>query len=265
MVGNKSVLQGAAESIGAGDEFEVGAIAIVFINEHPKSVQSICKLEMAGIGYQCLRGALPTLYSSSSSKRICTLTRCCTNSTPSKDSNRSTTPPILKFAVSGITEVLRLLSPSNSSVEKANQENEVLVSGVDDVLDIIKLDYEKAYFLTGIFTSAMYADDCLFEDPTIKFRGTELYARNLQLLVPFFEQPSILLQQIEKVGTDSESNFVLAKWQLRTYLKLPWKPLISIDGSTVYDLDDQLKIIRHAESWNVSALEAVAQIFRPNQ
>lgn len=30
-----------------------------------------------------------------------------------------------------------------------DKKNEILVSGVDDVLDIIKSDYDKAYFLTG--------------------------------------------------------------------------------------------------------------------
>lgn len=34
--------------------------------------------------------------------------------------------------------------------------------------------------------------------------------------------------------------------EYRTYLKLPWRPLISVDGSTVYDLDDQLKVSKQA-------------------
>ena len=28
----------------------------------------------------------------------------------------------------------------------------------------------------------------------------------------------------------------------RTYLKLPWRPLICIDGSTIYELDDEFKV-----------------------
>ncbi|KAJ6973996.1 hypothetical protein NC653_030143 [Populus alba x Populus x berolinensis] len=65
-------------------------------------------------------------------------------------------------------------------------------------------------------------------------------------------------------GVNFETYFVLARWKLRTYLKFPWRPLISIDGSTVYELDNKLKIVRHAESWNVSALEAIGQIFTPS-
>uniref|UniRef100_A0A803KPM3 Uncharacterized protein n=2 Tax=Chenopodium quinoa TaxID=63459 RepID=A0A803KPM3_CHEQI len=177
----------------------------------------------------------------------------------------------------------------------AKGEEDLLISGVDDVLGILKSDYDNAYFVTDcmhldivhaqdeacgyrgnsynlricdhsyawIFTSSMYIEDCLFEDPTIKFHGRELYSRNLQLLVPFFEQPSIVLKSIEK-GVDAERDFVLATWSLRTYLKLPWKPLIAIEGSTTYDLNDEYKIVKHVERWNVSAVEAVGQIFTPS-
>ncbi|KAJ6694183.1 hypothetical protein OIU85_004921 [Salix viminalis] len=180
-----------------------------------------------------------------------------------KSQTRTKTPQILKLAVSGVTELLRVFSFSGKErLEKVNNKDrdEISVSGIDDLIMILKSDYEKAYFVTGVFTSEIYDEDCIFEDPTIKFQGTKLYSRNLKLLVPFFDCPSIGLQNIEK-GVNSETDFVLARWKLRTYLKLPWRPLISIDGSTVYELDNKLKIVRHAESWNVSALEAIGQIF----
>ncbi|XP_016650464.1 PREDICTED: uncharacterized protein LOC103318607 [Prunus mume] len=197
-------------------------------------------------------------------------TRC---SSAAPDNNRNNnnhkrdTPQVLKIAVSGVTELLRLLS-SFSKTTRLNGvsdkgRDEFSVSGIDEVLMILKSDYENAYFVTGIFTSAIYAEDCIFEDPTIRFRGKELYSRNLKLLVPFFESPSVGLEKIEK-GINTEASFVLATWKLRTYLKLPWRPLISIDGSTVYDLDDKFKIVRHAESWNVSAIEAIGQLFTPS-
>ncbi|KAH9621906.1 hypothetical protein KSS87_003960 [Heliosperma pusillum] len=157
---------------------------------------------------------------------------------------------------SGVVRILVM----DKVITKENEE--LSVSGVDDVLDILKSDYDNAYFVTGIFSSSIYDADCLFEDPTIKFRGTKLYSRNIQLLVPFFEQPSIVLKNIEK-GVNSDRDFVLATWSLRTYLKLPWRPLIGVEGSTTYDLNYEYKIVRHVESWNISALEAVGQIFTP--
>ncbi|XP_059439250.1 uncharacterized protein LOC132171855 [Corylus avellana] len=198
----------------------------------------------------------------------------CSSSTPddnyknNMNKRETQTPQILKLAVSGVTELLRLFSSSSNNqnrLERVDDKKrvEISVSGVDDVVMILKSDYENAYFVTGTFTSAIYAEDCIFEDPTIRFRGKALYSRNLKLLVPFFDRPSIGLQKIDK-GINSKTNFVLATWKLRTYLKLPWKPLICIDGSTVYELDDEFNIVRHAESWNVSALEAIGQIFTPS-
>ncbi|GMY21059.1 hypothetical protein FCV25MIE_16300 [Fagus crenata] len=164
----------------------------------------------------------------------------CSSTTPD---NKTKTPQILKLTVTGVTELLRLFSSNQTRLERESdkEREEIAVSGIDDVVMILKSDYENAYFVTG----------------------KELYSRNLKLLVPFFDSPSIGLQKIEK-GINSKTNFVHATWKLRTYLKLPWRPLICIDGSTIYELDDKFKIVRHAESWNVSALEAIGQIFTPS-
>ncbi|XP_048226242.1 uncharacterized protein LOC8289447 isoform X2 [Ricinus communis] len=212
--------------------------------------------------------------------------RCCLGAPGNEKWNRTQTktkaPQYLQLAVSGITELLRLFSFSTKDRVSFEESDDISVYSVDDVVMILKADYENAYFVTGGFTSAIYDKDCIFEDPTIRFRGTELYSRNLKLLVPFFESPSIGLENMEKVlslshslrarfifcrpikGVNTESNFLLATWKLRTYLKFPWRPFISIDGSTIYELNDKFKVVRHAESWNVSALEAIGQIFTPS-
>ncbi|XP_042066664.1 uncharacterized protein LOC121809889 isoform X1 [Salvia splendens] len=187
----------------------------------------------------------------------------CRSSASNGKSKETQTPQPLKVAVSGVTEILRLFIPAGrgrtDSVDDEWNE-QVSISSAEDVLSVIRSDYEKAYFVTGLFTSAIYAEECIFEDPTIKFRGKELYARNLGLLLPFFESPSIQLQELTK-ELDGETISVVASWKLRTYLRLPWKPLISIDGTTTYDLDEDFRIVRHVERWGVSALEAVLQIF----
>ncbi|XP_050274969.1 uncharacterized protein LOC126717352 isoform X3 [Quercus robur] len=192
----------------------------------------------------------------------------CSSATPdnnhshSKTKTKTKTPQVLKLVVSGVTELLRLFSSSNDSSSRLERERdekreEIEVSGIDDVVLILNSDYENAYFVTGVFTSAIYAEDCIFEDPTIRFRVHLRSAPDLPYGNPMD------FQIFKDFGINSKANFVLATWNLRTYLKLPWRPLICIDGSTIYELDDKFKIIRHAESWNVSALEAIGQIFTP--
>ncbi|KAJ0237064.1 Uncharacterized protein HA466_0249840 [Hirschfeldia incana] len=212
------------------------------------------KKKMAGVTSQIF------ISSSSTLKRVGYRPTRCFSGSPEKR-----TPAILKWAVGGITEVLRLFSvaSSPSSSIRTNMDksdSEVSARDVGDVMEILRSDYGNAYFVTGIFTSAIYSDDCIFEDPTISFQGTELYERNLKLLVPFLEDASIELQNMEKSEL-SQGSYIQATWKLRTYLKLPWRPLISINGSTVYELDRDFKIVRHVESWSVSAVEAIKQIF----
>lgn len=147
-------------------------------------------------------------------------------------------------------------------VEQSPVENQT-------VLEVLREDYERAYFLTGDFTPTLYADDCLFADPTIQFRGRDRYQRNLKLLVPFFEEPKLILFDIQEEGElqDSKSRqhkSINANWNLRTYLRLPWKPLIDVDGSTLYVLDANSKIVKHIESWSISGWQAVQQLFVPS-
>ncbi|KAK3126662.1 hypothetical protein QOZ80_7AG0560270 [Eleusine coracana subsp. coracana] len=175
-------------------------------------------------------------------------------------------PPVVRAAVSAVTELLRALSPNSNKKPRDAVEDEGAeldrppCASVEDVLAVLQDDYRRAYFLTGDFTPGIYTEDCLFEDPTIKFRGRSRYAQNLDLLVPFFDSPSLQLENIEK-GLRVETKFIKATWILRTYLRLPWRPLVAIRGNTTYDLNEDYKVTRHSESWDVSALEAIGQIF----
>lgn len=57
----------------------------------------------------------------------------------------------MKIAVSGVTELLRLFSsPISKRVDGVgdNQGEEFVVTGVDEILNILKSDYENAYFVT---------------------------------------------------------------------------------------------------------------------
>jgi hypothetical protein len=48
-------------------------------------------------------------------------------------------------------------------LEKVNNKDrdEISVSGIDDVIMILKSDYENAYFVTGIHLLIEFSTDCL--------------------------------------------------------------------------------------------------------
>ena len=50
----------------------------------------------------------------------------------------------------------------------------------------------------GEVDTGLYKQDCLFADPTIRFRGREKYVNNLQTLKAFFVQPRIELYSLKK-------------------------------------------------------------------
>ena len=187
-------------------------------------------------------------------------------------------------AVTVATEILRYLNNSgamfnNAFGEIAETKNKTKAwqpppppESIDDALEMLKSDFtERAYFVTGVISQNMYSPDCLFIDPTISFRGTDLYIQNLSLLVPFLISPSIdLLSLSVTQPADMENGvhgIIRAEWILRTGVSLPWTPFVELKGATEYELTPTLPplIIRHEEMWSISGYEALKMIFTPSK
>lgn len=206
---------------------------------------------------------------------------------------------IIQGIVSLATETLRLLGigAEEYNDQLAAEEEALLLSppsplspgDIDSVLHLLTLDYERAYFVTGVLEDRIYTEDCYFADPTVQFTGRELWKKNLKLLTPFLIDPSIQLKSIGKntkknieievegpVGVEEEDSFddnnnntnveLLASWRLMTGLKLPWRPYIDIEGTTRYVLNEERNAIcQHIEAWNITGLEALLIVFTPGR
>ncbi|GLC36463.1 hypothetical protein PLESTB_000151000 [Pleodorina starrii] len=178
--------------------------------------------------------------------------------------------PLTVGIVTVLTEALRLLGVGRdryAAVAAEPPRNRPLRRGdVAGLMRRITADFKQAYFVTGVLDDSIYDPDCFFADPTVAFSGVDLWKRNLALLVPFLEQPGVELKGIRRLGRDEEgAEVVRAEWRLRTFLRLPWRPLIDIDGATEYTLNSESnRIVRHVESWAVSGTQALLQMFRPS-
>ncbi|GAA0157896.1 hypothetical protein LIER_15057 [Lithospermum erythrorhizon] len=96
----------------------------------------------------------PSLSAFSSRRRI----ECSSNNQKPNPIDES--PILLKIAVNSVTQLLRFFSPPARTILNEIDKGcgEVSVSSVDDILFIIKSDYEKAYFVTGEALGHVYVD-----------------------------------------------------------------------------------------------------------
>jgi hypothetical protein len=151
------------------------------------------------------------------------------------------------------------------------------------VLAALRADFlERQYFVTGVVSDGIYDDDCLYADPTVAFRGRELWKRNLALLVPLLEDPAVELKELHRlpkgavgVAADGSVQFasggaaaptvLFAEWRLTCSLRfLPWRPYIDLNGTTTYALHvDCNRVVAHVEGWDLSGGEALRLLFAP--
>ncbi|CAI5499588.1 unnamed protein product [Closterium sp. Naga37s-1] len=117
----------------------------------------------------------------------------------------------------------------------------------------------------GDISGRFYDASCLFADPTIQFSGLQRWQRNIALLTRFFSAPTIHLQDLQVFpATPSSAARLETRWRLLAPINLPWRPVVDIHGSTVHTLSAAgTKVVSHVEAWEVSAYEAIMQLFRP--
>jgi len=52
----------------------------------------------------------------------------------------------------------------------------------DELVERLRADYDRNYFLTGDVDVPLYTDDCEFADPFTSFRGRQRFVQNLKKL-----------------------------------------------------------------------------------
>ena len=179
--------------------------------------------------------------------------RVCVKAWPAESETENAAVGVL---VSASTEVLRLIAVGRASGGNVRESILPAPTSMDELLAKLEEDYANMYFITGDLADELYAEDCLFADPTISFEGLQLYKNNLQLLIPFLVSPAICLKGIRVIEPEAS---VLAAWTLSTRLELPWKPQIFVNGTTEYSIED-FRIVKHVERWDITPWQAVLMV-----
>lgn len=134
-----------------------------------------------------------------------------------------------------------------------------------EVVQRIAADYEKVppYYLSGNFDRELYADDCLFADDFASFKGRDRFEENLANLAGGFITESWARPIGEPLITD---NSYEAKFLVRLRLALPWKPVLAWPWGVRHAWEvrgEDVLVVEHIESWDVSPREGLRQLFRP--
>ncbi|KAL2552936.1 Nuclear transport factor 2 (NTF2) family protein [Forsythia ovata] len=200
-----------------------------------------------------------------------TLLRCrAENSTKNSPANRDTEPQnlLLKIAWYG-SEFLGIAASflrSSNEIDDRERNLELSVDGfgkIDraSVVETIKEDFQRSYFVTGNLTLDAYEKDCEFADPAGSFRGLSRFKRNCMNFGYLIDKSNMKLMKWE----DFE-NKGIAHWRFSCVMSFPWKPILSATGYTEYYFDEQSgKVSRHVEYWKVPKMALLKQIVRPSR
>ncbi|KAK7274300.1 hypothetical protein RIF29_15383 [Crotalaria pallida] len=129
------------------------------------------------------------------------------------------------------------------------------------VVESVKQDFQRSYFVTGDLTLNAYEEDCEFADPAGSFKGLQRFKRNCTNFGSLLEKSNMKLMKWE----DFEDKGI-GHWRFSCILSFPWRPILSATGYTEYYFDAQSgKVCRHVEHWKVPKMALFKQILRPSR
>ncbi|ESQ39247.1 hypothetical protein EUTSA_v10001607mg [Eutrema salsugineum] len=129
------------------------------------------------------------------------------------------------------------------------------------VVDSIKQDFKRSYFVTGNLTPEVYEEKCEFADPAGSFKGLTRFKRNCTNFGTLIEKSNMKLMKWENFEDKG-----VGHWKFSCVMSFPWKPILSATGYTEYYFDTESgKICRHVEHWNVPKIALFKQLLRPSR
>ncbi|XP_011628905.1 uncharacterized protein LOC18424121 isoform X2 [Amborella trichopoda] len=102
------------------------------------------------------------------------------------------------------------------------------------VVDCIKEDFQRSYFVTGNLTLNVYEEDCEFADPAGSFRGLRRFKRNCSNFGSLLEKSDMKLTKWEDLEDKG-----IGHWRFSCVMTFPWQPILSATGYTEYYFNAQ--------------------------
>ncbi|KAJ0803351.1 putative NTF2-like domain superfamily protein [Helianthus annuus] len=144
-------------------------------------------------------------------------------------------------------------------VEGRSREDVVIERAV--LVETIKGDYQRSYFVTGALTLDAYEDHCEFADPAGSFKGLLRFKRNCTNFGSLIHKSNMNLIKWEDFQDKG-----IAHWRFSCTMAFPWRPILSATGYTEYYLSKESgRVCRHVEHWNVPKMALFKQLLKPSR
>ncbi|CAN1237364.1 hypothetical protein LINGRAPRIM_LOCUS1863 [Linum grandiflorum] len=182
-----------------------------------------------------------------------------------EDSDQPGNKAILKVAwyASELLGVAASIFRSPSLAESPRSSNLDLPADLDrsTVVETIKQDFQRSYFVTGNLTPDAYEENCEFADPAGSFKGLRRFKRNCSNFGLLIQTSNMKLTKWE--GLEDKG---IGHWKFSCVMSFPWRPILSATGYTEYYFDPQSgRVCRHIEHWNVPKMALLKQLMKPSK
>jgi len=187
-------------------------------------------------------------------------------------------PPEPSAAMKGVWFATELFGKAAALMRPSLAEPSPSTGGastsLDEAIGRLESDYAgtaadpRPYFLTGVLDEALYDEQCEFADPFVSFKGRQRFVDNLSNLAGgFITDSSTRMLESSAQPYDAAAGTppsFRTKLLVKLQLGLPWRPVLAWPWGVEHVFDpDSMLIVRHIESWDVSAAEGVRQLLRP--
>ncbi|XP_051132624.1 uncharacterized protein LOC127252475 isoform X2 [Andrographis paniculata] len=181
--------------------------------------------------------------------------RCCAKNSSTEDSSPESVPEnvvlrIAWYASEFLGIAASLIRPPPERISSGGAALSVDESGKLDraaVVESIKQDFERSYFVTGNVCVSAYEEDCEFADPAGSFRGLKRFKRNCSNFGNLLERSEMKLMKWEEYEDKG-----VGHWRFSCIMAFPWKPILSATGYTEYYWDQNSGRVcsMHAGMWS---------------
>lgn len=184
-----------------------------------------------------------------------------------------------KGIVSGLTNVVNFMMKNDTDDDileadgLVSNEPTLLASSPEELMKYIEEDYtRKNYLWTGDIHLPAFEEDCRFTDPTLSFRGTKQFVKNVKNLVPIVnwltKDGTGCRSDLLDISLNEKEQYIQTRWNMVGDLSsLPWKPVIDVIGRTKFWYRNSVnedgfayKVYFYDEEWELKTWKALLQL-----